>query len=270
MRSGIYKITNNITGDFYIGSAINLYNREAVHFSTLKNNKHHNIYLQRSFNKHGILNFTFEIICECLKEDLIKLEQFYIDEYKPKYNICKIAGNTLGVVCSEETKKKISNAHLGKKLSEEHIEKIKLGLKNIKRTKNQYKNRLKPIYKLCPITFKILESFGSITEASDKLKIDHSFIAKTAKGYKNVAGGYCWCFQNDYNIERIKQQFQSTRGHTPIEQYDKNMNLIVTHENIKTTAKFLNVSFQAVYNCVHEKTKSCGGFILKFKNIKNG
>ena len=34
-KSGIYKITNTINNEFYIGSAVNLYNRCSSHFSRL-------------------------------------------------------------------------------------------------------------------------------------------------------------------------------------------------------------------------------------------
>lgn len=41
---------------------------------------------------------------------LLKREQHYIDELKPNYNIAKIAGSTVGVLKSSETKNNISKA----------------------------------------------------------------------------------------------------------------------------------------------------------------
>ena len=59
---GIYKITNTITNNFYIGSTVNFYNRFKKHRHSLNNNKHENIHLQRAFNKYGEDFFEFKII----------------------------------------------------------------------------------------------------------------------------------------------------------------------------------------------------------------
>lgn len=44
---------------------------------------------------------------------LLKREQYYLDSLNPVYNIAKIAGSTLGVHKSSETKEKISKALKG-------------------------------------------------------------------------------------------------------------------------------------------------------------
>ena len=51
--SGIYCIENLITGKVYIGQADHIKRRWQNHKRTLKNNKHKNIHLQNSWNKHG-------------------------------------------------------------------------------------------------------------------------------------------------------------------------------------------------------------------------
>jgi group I intron endonuclease len=50
------------------------------------------------------------------KEVLIEREQHYIDELDPFFNICKVAGSPLGVKHSKETRRKMSEAHKGKKM----------------------------------------------------------------------------------------------------------------------------------------------------------
>lgn len=94
MNSGIYKITNILTNDFYIGSSCNLQRRKYVHFNRLDKKANHSKILQRAYDKYGKENFTFKIIATCPKEYLLKLEQWFINELKPKYNICKINPNT--------------------------------------------------------------------------------------------------------------------------------------------------------------------------------
>ena len=142
--SGIYKIVNLINNKIYVGSAVNFKNRFKTHLSRLKNNKHHSIILQNSWNKYGGDNFKFEIIEECDKLILIKREQYYIDELKPYYNICKIAGNSLGRVVSDETKEKLRIASTGRKHSNETKEKLSNSHKGIKHS-NETKEKLKNI-----------------------------------------------------------------------------------------------------------------------------
>lgn len=112
IKSVIYKITNIINNKCYIGSAVNCRKRRNEHFSNLKLGKHPNNILQRSFNKYGSNQFTFEVI-EYVpdKNSLIEREQHYLDTLKPEYNICKIAGSRLGVKYSEEKLKIITEAN---------------------------------------------------------------------------------------------------------------------------------------------------------------
>jgi len=84
VNTGIYKIENIANGKVYIGQSINLYTRLLGHKSTLKTNKHFNRYLQRSWNKYGEDNFTFNILEKCDTDDLNDREQYWIE----KYNSC--------------------------------------------------------------------------------------------------------------------------------------------------------------------------------------
>ena len=127
----------------------------------LKSNKHENSRLQNHYNKYGKDDLVFSILIGCNKQDLISTEQFYIDAYNPSFNICKKAGNSLGVKrspetrrkvseatsgknhpnygkhLSEETRKKISEARIGKHLSPEHIEKVASKKRGIKRPQHE-------------------------------------------------------------------------------------------------------------------------------------
>lgn len=116
-KSGIYIIKTKINNRFYIGSAINLYNRKHTHLTHLKQKKHCNAKLQRFVNKHGIENIYFECVELCEKENLIKREQFYIDTLNPFYNIAKEAGSTLGTKITKEQSEKLSKLRKGKQNS---------------------------------------------------------------------------------------------------------------------------------------------------------
>lgn len=94
-KQGIYAIINKLNNNFYIGSSKDLIRRKDVHFSKLRNNKHHSIYLQRSFNNYKEENFEFIILFESENLDSIQLfclEKLFILIIKPEYNIGSIGG----------------------------------------------------------------------------------------------------------------------------------------------------------------------------------
>ena len=131
--SGIYKIESKIKPNrIYIGSAVSFYTRWMNHLSDLRTGDHGNKKLQHHFNKYGEDDLIFSIVEECDKNILLNKEQGYIDRLNPYFNICKIAGSSLGLKRSDETKKKIGDHWRGTKHSEQHKINIINGLKGHK------------------------------------------------------------------------------------------------------------------------------------------
>lgn len=143
INAGIYKITNITNNKIYIGSTKFLNRRKSSHFRDLISNKHASIHLQRSFNKHGLENFKWEIIelCNYNRELLLKREQYYLDNLlfaqefiknennkfiQLGYNINPIAGSPSNRKVSKETKLKMSNSHIG--LKHTTVSKLKMSL----------------------------------------------------------------------------------------------------------------------------------------------
>jgi len=118
-QSGIYILENLINGDFYLGSTCDFRERKCRHFIRLRKNIHDNIHLQRAYDKYGLENFEFKKILFCESFELLYYEQILLDKWNPSYNICKVAGNTLGCHRSEEAKKRISEKNKGRKHTEE-------------------------------------------------------------------------------------------------------------------------------------------------------
>lgn len=133
MNTGIYKIINPSNNKIYVGSAINLQKRFKQHIERLDKNCHKNIHLQRAYNIK-IIDFIFEVLEYCDKENLIEREQYYIDTLNPEYNIAPKAYSSLGIIRREETKDKIKNSLTGKKQSIETIEKRRIKLKGMIRS----------------------------------------------------------------------------------------------------------------------------------------
>lgn len=60
--SGIYKITNKITGDFYIGSSKNIKSRWINHKKPYTWKLYPRVKLYQAFLKYGLDNFTFDML----------------------------------------------------------------------------------------------------------------------------------------------------------------------------------------------------------------
>ena len=84
--SAVYKITNTVTGDFYIGSSKNVKKRWRDHKapSTWKKCPNNQMYLD--MKNYGIDKFVFEIIAEIEADKLKETEQKFIETLKPTYN----------------------------------------------------------------------------------------------------------------------------------------------------------------------------------------
>lgn len=123
--SGIYKISFNGSSKFYIGSAVNLNKRRINHLSDLRNERHPNKIMQRMFNKHGEMNFIFDVIENVSSEhNLINREQFYIDTLMPTINILKIANSALGSKHTDETINKLKKIARERANDSEWISKV--------------------------------------------------------------------------------------------------------------------------------------------------
>ena len=82
MAKGVYKITNDRTGEVYVGQAKDLKRRENTHFRQLAQGKHHNSGLQEDHNKGD--TFSFEVIEElpdATLADLKNKESHYINKF---------------------------------------------------------------------------------------------------------------------------------------------------------------------------------------------
>ena len=83
---GVYKITNTITGDFYIGSSKDVKRRWASHKCTSTWNKCKNNPMYLDMRKYGTDKFAFEVFAEVEVGNLKEMEQQFIETLKPTYN----------------------------------------------------------------------------------------------------------------------------------------------------------------------------------------
>ena len=83
---GVYKITNTITGDFYIGSSKNVKLRWAEHKCQSTWKKHPNNTMYLDMQKYSVDKFDFKILEEVEIAHLKETEQQFIEKLKPTYN----------------------------------------------------------------------------------------------------------------------------------------------------------------------------------------
>lgn len=112
--SGVYQIRCIPTGKVYIGSAIDLVKRRNSHWKDLKDRRHHNIHLQRAWDKYGEASFIFEVVELVLSPFLTAREQCHINRVKSfkrerGFNVAPIAGSSLGIKRTEEAREKMRN-----------------------------------------------------------------------------------------------------------------------------------------------------------------
>lgn len=196
----IYSIENTENGKIYVGSAVDYHRRKRVHLNLLKKGKHHSIKLQNSFNKYGIDKFQFNIL-ELVSniEDIIEIEQRYLDNLKPDLNITHIAGlnSHLGLKRSEETREKIRISNTGKPKSEETKDKIRqhnIGKKQSQETKDKKSKALyKPIIQIKE-TGEMIE-WESATVASNILGISKRVIYGCLWGTKKTYKKSKWIYK---------------------------------------------------------------------------
>lgn len=203
---GIYKITSP-TKKIYIGQSVNIIKR--ISYYKCLNCKSQ-VRLYNSLKKYGWEKHIFEMLCQCDKSELNNLEKYYIKLYQcfnTEHGLNLRNGGGRGS-CSEEIKKKISNALKGKRHSEETKKRMSESHKKIgpvsKETrkkiakKNKGQKRTKEVrikmglsHKGIGVGIKNLQyikdniKFKTQTQIARELNIDQSTVSKLLTNNKN-------------------------------------------------------------------------------------
>jgi len=229
MSIGIYKITSP-TNKIYIGQSTNIKSRKNQY-------KRLNCKLQpklyNSLKKYGPENHIFEIIEECLLEQLDKREIFHkqteLDKVEGDWTrvlFCELKDAHTGGKRSEATKLKMSLSRLGKKDSDETKKKKKesnIGKHSMKRPKEMGKK-----------------------------------ISKALKGR----------IKSDYIKTKIEQSMTKTVGKSVI-CYNLNGSIYKIFPSLNKASRDMNLSLSSISLCCqNKKYKKVGNYIFKY-NIEN-
>ena len=137
--SGIYKITNTITGDFYIGSSKNIKNRWREHKCQCTWNKCPNNPMYLDMQKFGIDKFDFQVIAEVEPASLKETEQQFIQTLKPTYN--NYNANGRNIERQKKHRKEYEKTDKRKKHKKEY-QKSDKGKESLKKACKKYNNQL--------------------------------------------------------------------------------------------------------------------------------
>lgn len=261
MKNVIYRISNNVNAEIYIGGATKFNVRCNQHKHHLLKNTHHNKNLQNHVNKYGFESISFDIIeSDCVF--LIEREQYYVDLLKPTFNIhvtcvssakglkrtpeqiknmingrLKKSGYKKGWSHSEESKKLIGLAHKGKKLSKNHIEQIKKRNTGIIRSL-EFRKKI------------------SIANTGKKIPlVSRKKISKKLIGNKNGIG---------HKMSDIHKKIISSRQSRAIYQFNLKGEFLNKYKSIKEASGKYNINRGNITLVANGKRKKSGGFIWKY------
>lgn len=208
----VYKITNKVTGKIYVGiTNQGSGTRYRKHWYDARIGDPCPIH--KSMAKYGEENFTLEIIDFAETYDELKeKEKFWIKELNSRdrnvgYNVTEGGDGTFGKMHSEETKEKIRQKAIGRKISEET--KQKMSKSRTGKCSDKQKEHLKRISlqtKAIPVlqfskTGEFIARYESVSEASRQTGINSDTIERQLKKpLKNL---------NDHRIKFIWKKEES-------------------------------------------------------------
>lgn len=204
---GVYQLRNTKNEKLYIGSSCNLKKRKNSHFLLLGKNKHHSKKLQNAYNKYGPDSFIFEILEECEKENLLLIEQQYLDThnvYKKGYNMSNIASRPSHTNSKESVKKGIETRRKNGnfEFTEAHKQKISEALRNSEVFKRRQAEgqvgRRKTIYQYT-IEGELINVFRGVLEAAEKTGIYKGSISKVVSRHRFHTHNFI--FSHDSNFK---------------------------------------------------------------------
>ena len=265
LKSGIYKITCSENNKVYVGQAINIQDRWKTHIQCLNRNKHHNIHLQRAWNKYGENNFKFDVIEYCEKEDLNDKEIYWIKElssFKNGYNRTLGGGGILGRKYTKEEIEKRTG-----KNNPFYRKKHKDGwLKMVLSASNAITS--KPVIQIDSNSGEIISRYDSMSEASRVFGISPTAIQLCVEGKNKRACGYYWVLEEEYNSFDFKPFVNNSIK--KVCQIDfKTGKLLNIFDSMEIASKQVNTVSSNITACCNGKQKSCCGYFWKHYEVND-
>ena len=277
----IYKYTFP-NGKIYIGQTY----KGSRRFGRVSSYK--NMLVRRAMDKYP--NFEKEIVEYCSFESVDEREQFYIEYYSSMnkelgYNLT--SGGQTNKHLSAEVRKVISEKRKGAKMAQDVKERIS-----------------KPVIQIEPSTLNAINRFYSIMDAASNTGVDYSTISSVCNRKSSTAGGFFWCFEEDYDDSYVPREI-GYRGHIytdeerlersimysgvnnpmygthrrgsdnphsiPVYQYSLKGKFIAKYDCVRTACHILHLesNYSAICSCARGKLKQASNFIWRYDGSEN-
>lgn len=254
---GVYCIQNKKNGKKYIGISYNIKRRFVRHKSELRNNKHENLHLQRSWNKHGENNFEFKILEELNKdiEILNQREIFYIrfmnTRHPNGYNSTDGGGGFYNP--SEEVREKMRLRWLGEKNP------------NYVKNKKPKEKKIKVSLKRKPMS----------EETKEKIRISKTGVRQpNRKKPIGNSGDTHWTKFKSFSIESREKMSKTRKGKIHSQEHKRNQSIgMIGIKCVGSSSIYIGVSYRKDKNSwtsyipktLHNKKINVGTFKTEFE-----
>lgn len=281
----VYMHTNKINNKVYVGiTSRSPEDRWGYNGNNYTKDKQPVFY--NAIDKYGWENFEHIIFAEDLTEyEAKRIEVLLIALYKSNcrryknpefgYNMTDGGEGTSGRICTDETKRKISERAKGRVFSEELKQKFSVifseegnpfyGKHHTEETKKMLSEiRSIPVIQLS-LSGEYIAEFPSGKEASLTIGVDASTINDCCIGKPHCksGGGYLWVYKKDYN-PNIKMSYQNEHL-TAVVQLDRNGNFIAEYTSIKEASQITGAHDTGIIACCRGRYKSSGGYKWMYK-----
>jgi group I intron endonuclease len=167
-RPGVYKMSNKVSNNFYIGSSKNVSHRIKTHKYELRHGYKGNIRIRADLEKYGVDSFVFESLEYCDQSVIKKREQYHFERLNPSYNVWK---NVYSACGRSYTREQLTNSFPKREIKD----------------KDSFKKKLKEAWKIRRLrsdgisTLKMLDRTGKFhSEETKKLmKLNRKGISKS-------------------------------------------------------------------------------------------
>lgn len=294
-KSGVYCLINNINGNMYVGSSINLSSRMRNYLNNafLKSKLNNNMPIVKALLKYDQTNFSLWILEYVEPEYLAIRETFYITLIMPYYNVLKQGYSSLGYKHTEETKQLLSE--LAKNRT--HSDKTKtLIARALTGENNPFYNKSHSVESKIRMieansaysvyvynSFReLLVIFPSVKTLAKLIKSNHFTLVKTIKEETIFRGE--WYLSNiPYNLtdtpsisdwcskecsELVLEINNQSHIRKAVFVYDANKNFLGKYEGVKDAERAFNINHSTIKKYAYVGGVY-NGYIFSYERLKD-
>lgn len=289
--TGIYLITNNINGKYYVGQSIDIqtrwYNHKKDCFNP--NASSYKTYFYQALRKYGVENFSFDIIEECKEEELNEKEIYWIkvlnaNKHEIGYNTTDGGDGVRGYWDKPVYQYDLQGNFIAeyKSISDAKrqtgITTIACCCIGITKSGGGYlwsyvKHKKLPEYKQNHFTVEVhqysldgtyLQSFSSIIEAAVISGVrPGNIVSCISKSTQIRAGNYMWTRTKTTKLPPYKR---NGRKSFPVFQKDKEGNIVAQYESANEAGRKTGINSGNICRCCNGKCHMAGGYKWEYIN----